>query len=488
MKKFLFLNILFTYAAVLGQTSNIFLERSFWKQNPSIEIIEQKIAQGNNITELNKNAFDAVVYALLEKTDNKTIKHLLSKKGNGVNKKTHDGRTYIFWAAYKNNLDMMKYLVDKGARKDIIDTHGYTFLNFAASTGITNKEIYKYSFDVGADISKEKNHTGANALLLVAPYLKDLTLVNFLIKNGANLRDKDDNGNGIFEYATKGGNIEFLKSLLKKGIKPRNDAMIFASQGLRRKKNTLETYQFLESIGAKVNTVDKKGRNPLHSIAYNDKNLDTYTYFIDKGVDVNQHDDEGRSPFMNAANNNSLKVIEFLSKQVKNINLKDKKGRSALTFAVNRNSVDVVSFLLKKGADLNVLDDDGNSLSYYLLNNYKSNNTKSFEEKLKLLTKNGLVFDKLQHKNNSLIHLATKQNNLQLLRRLEGFSIDINTKNDDGLTALQIAAMQGKDVNIIKYLISIGADKTIKTDFDESVYDLASENELLNKNNISFLK
>jgi uncharacterized protein len=39
-------------------------------------------------------------------------------------------------------------------------------------------------------------------------------------------------------------------------------------------------------------------------------------------------------------------------------------------------------------------------------------------------------------------------------------------------------------------LISIGADKSITTDFEESVYDLASENELLTQRNIKidFLK
>ena len=73
---------------------------------------------------------------------------------------------------------------------------------------------------------------------------------------------------------------------------------------------------------------------------------------------------------------------------------------------------------------------------------------------------------------------------------MAGFNIDVNAKNKEGITALQISAMKAKDDKIIKYLLGIGADKTIKTDFDETVYDLASENELLKKQNvnISFLK
>ena len=53
-----------------------------------------------------------------------------------------------------------------------------------------------------------------------------------------------------------------------------------------------------------------------------------------------------------------------------------------------------------------------------------------------------------------------------------------------------MSAMTVKDDKVLKYLLSIGADKSIRTDFNETVFDLASENELLqSKNvNIEFLK
>ncbi|MDE0536067.1 hypothetical protein OU788_07500 [Tenacibaculum sp. L6] len=50
--------------------------------------------------------------------------------------------------------------------------------------------------------------------------------------------------------------------------------------------------------------------------------------------------------------------------------------------------------------------------------------------------------------------------------------------------------MQANNTDVINYLLSIGADKSITTDFEETVYDLAKENEVLkNQNiNINFLK
>ena len=94
----IFVLLVFTSVCASAQ-NNIFIGRDFWKTNPTIAQIEAKIQEGNSPSELNRFGFDAVVYALLEKADDTIIKHLLTKEGNDVNKLTHDGRTYIFWAA-----------------------------------------------------------------------------------------------------------------------------------------------------------------------------------------------------------------------------------------------------------------------------------------------------------------------------------------------------------------------------------------------------
>jgi len=488
--------LLVLFFAIKGAAQeNLFLNRAYWKANPSIAHIEKDIAAGNNVTELNSAMFDAVCYALMEKTDNATIKYLLSKKGNAVDKITHDGRTYIFWAAYRDNLELMQYLVDNGAKANIEDSHGYSVMNFAAVTGQTNPKLYDFLLVNEADVHA-KNHDGANALLLVAPFAKDFSLLDYFVKKGLDIKSTDRNDNGIFHYAAKGGHIPLLKILVKKGLpyktinKKGGNAMLMASQGTRNFQNNLQTYQYLEGLGIKANVTDDEGRNPLHAIAYRNEDLAILKYFIEKGADVNQQDDGGDSPFMNAANNNTLEVVKFLFESVKDSNAKAKNGRSALAMAVNRNSADVVEFLLQKGADINTKDKKGNTLAYYLLNTYNAKKPEVFEQKLSLLQKNGLVLTELQHNKNTLYHLAVEENNLNLLQRLEEFNLDINAKNSDGNTALHLAAMKATDDSILKYLIEKGADKTAKTDFEESVYDLASENEFLVKHQVGleFLK
>ena len=469
---------------------NIFLKREFWDTKPTIETIDLKIKEGNDIAEANTNNFDGVVYAILQEAPNKTIEYAISKEGNDVNKLTHDGRTYIFWAAYKGNVELMQYLVSKGAKTNLTDDKGSTILNFAAASGQKNTKVYDVCLANGADLKKDLTPYGANALLLAAPFDTDFTLIDYFTSKGLDLNSVDADGNGIFNYVAKTGNISLLKQLLEKGLTFNDNAMIFASQGTRSSTNTLEFFQFLEGLGISPNTISKNGTTALHTLASRSKDVKLLSYFIEKGVDINQTDSNGTTAFMNAVSRNSLEVVTFLSTYVKNINAKNNKGETTLSLAIANNSPEIVEFLIGKNADVKVLDVNGNHLGFYLLQSYNPKNVDAFENKLNLLQSKGLDITSAQKDGNTLYHLALNTNDLELLKRVDQFKIDINAKNNEGLTALHKAAMKADDVDVLKYLISIGADKTITTEFEETVYDLASENELLSQKHVAidFLK
>ncbi|WP_440121146.1 ankyrin repeat domain-containing protein [Tenacibaculum sp. Ill] len=491
-----------TFALVLfistiqAQTKNIFFERSFWQTNPTIKTVEQKIKEGNDATALNPNGFDAVTYAILASAPNKTIKHLLTKKGNGVNKITHDKRTYVFWAAYKNNVEIMKHLIANNARMDLKDSHQLSPLTFAANAGQTNKEIYELCIQNGIDIKTDVDEHGANALLLVLPSLKDLSFIEYLSSKGLSLHSVDSDGNGAFNYVAKKGNKKMLEFLIKKGLPYKNlnkkggNAMLLATQGSRSGYNSLKFFKYLESLGIKPNITNKEGKTPLHNLARGNKDVNTFNYFLNKGVNPNQSDDNDNTPLIIAASRNSLEIVQLLSEKTKNINHTNKKGHSALTYAVEYNSEAVVDYLVKNEANIEVKDNKGNSLAYYLVKSYHPKKVNDFTEKMNLLTNNGLNLTKLQANKNTLFHIAIEKNNIDLLKKINTLKIDVNAKNSEGLTPLHLAVMQANNTDVIKYLLSIGAKKSITTDFDETVHDLAKENEILNKKNIdiNFLK
>lgn len=469
---------------------NVFLSRDFWKTNPTIETIETKINEGHSITKANKYNFDAVVYAILEKVSLKTLKHIQSKNGNDVNKLTHDGRTYVFWAAYKGNLAFMEYLLNKGAKTDLTDDKGYTILNFAAATGQQDTKVYDFCLENGANLETDLTPKTANALLLSAPYDKDFALINYFTSKGLDINSIDADGNGIFNYVAKTGNIDLLKKLIEKGIKGTDNAFLFAAYGTRRKPNTLDFYKYLESVDLNPKNASIKGETPLHVLAARRENLELIKYFIEKGLDVNTLDHNGNSPFINAAKRNNLETIALLFKQLKDVNQLNKKGESALALAVANNTSEVVRFLIVNKADVTVLDANKNNLTAYLIASFSAKKEGVFKQKLEILSKNGLDITKIQENGNTLYHLALAKKNSNILKLLKQYKIDVNAKNNEGNTALHLAALQAKNIEVLKYLISIGAKKNITTDFGETAYDLASENEILKtqKIDLNFLK
>ncbi|MEM6773139.1 MAG: ankyrin repeat domain-containing protein, partial [Bacteroidota bacterium] len=136
-----------------GQAENIFLDRDFWKSSPGVATVKQKIEEGNDPVALNGNAFDAICYAILEDTPLETMEYLLSLPGNGVDKVTHDGRSYLLWAGYKGNIPLVKLLVKLGSDVNLVDDHGYNLMAFSAVGGQQNPKYYDVILANGAKIS-----------------------------------------------------------------------------------------------------------------------------------------------------------------------------------------------------------------------------------------------------------------------------------------------------------------------------------------------
>lgn len=485
MKTLLSFTLLFITLTTFAQ-QNILLDRNFWNQDPDLETVKKHIDAGNDATAFNANGFDATTFALLSKTNNETIKFLLSLKGNEIDKRTHDSRIYLHWASMGGDFENIKTLLEMGSAVDAKDSRGSTPLIFAAASGLTNSKIYELFAQHGVKLENEVNPQGANLLLLAAPFYKDLSEANFLIKNGIDLKSTDNNGNGIFNYASRRGNIQLLKELIEQDVdfktlsKNGENAFIFASQGTRGFSNSIEIYQFLQELGLNPNVVTKDGTTPLHRIAATKAKPEILNLFLEAGVNPDQADAEGNTPVLNASSRGDIDNLVLLSKSSKNFaTTTNKKGQSALMLALANNTPDVVSFLLENKADVNSKDVDGNSVIYYLAQSFNPKKQEEFEKKLVLLKDNGAKLAEVQAEGNTPFHLAAASGYEALVTLLNTSEIKIDTVNDEGLTPLHLAAMKAKDPKILMTLVSLGADTQATTEFGETAHDLALENELL---------
>jgi len=483
----------------LHAQENMLLDREFWSTKPGIEKIQHLIDDGHSPTAMTTNGFDAVTNAIFTGNPNETIDFLLSQD-NDINKLTHDARTYVFWAASNNNLELLKHLIAKGARTDIVDQHGYTLLLFAAATGQRDKSLFEFIMQQGDDVKDEVDHHGKNVLLVHAGSMKNLDLLPFFIEKGISIESKDEDGNGIFHFAARSGDVQLLKKLIsiynidqKPNPKTSENAFHFAASRRTRsgESSTIEMYQFLETLGLDATAINNKGESPLHLLAKSTRDSEIFKYFLSKGVDATLVDHSGNTAFMNAASNNMQEIIQLLLTDATDINQVDGKGFTALSHAIKGNKKSIAAFLIQKGASTNVKDESGTDLGFLLINAVDGRtNIEEIKGKMQLLIREGYDPKRLDTDGNNLLHVAVSKNNLELVKYLLDLGVPVNQKDQSGQTALHLAAMNASNAALMKLLLESGADLEIKTDFDESAHDLAAQNEMLIKNqiNIDFLK
>lgn len=459
MKKIFFL-VLGCLPLLLSAQTNTLLSADFWKKNPDLSAVKAEIEKGNNPAEANRGNFDVVTLAINNNANNEVIRYLIEQKGNSVSKKTHDGRIYLHWAASRGNLEIVKYLLERGADINFGDDRGTIPMVFALSGGQTNTSIYDAFFAAGNN-PKQKFQNGASLLLLGIANDKDLVLSEYLTKKGLSFKDTDDLGRTAFDYAARSGNLDLLKKLKAKGVKHTPYALLFAAQGGRSGGAKQDVYQYLvENLKIPATAVGENGETVLSYLVRRPNHEESINYFLSKGV---------------------------------NIDAADKKGETALMQAVQLGSAKTVSFLLEKGASVTGSSKDGN-IGYYLIQSYRSTpggqQQEEFIQKMKILQAKGVDLSKPQVDGNTIYHLAVAKNDVKLLELIAPLKADINAKNQDGMTALHRAALIAKDDSILKFLLAMGAKKDLLTELDESAYDLASENGFLKEKNISidFLK
>jgi len=513
--------------------------REFWAAKPNLTTVKAELTREKFNFKDVETGDDPLSLAINNDADIEVIKFLAAQPDVDFKRGIHEGRTYLHSAASKGNAEAVDVLLKSGSDMNYTDAHDQTALTYAAYMGKVTLPVIeafvKNGFDVNYVFTKKN---GANILLLAAASDKDLAITDYLVSKGVSLQSTDNDGYTVFDNAAKLGNIEILKGLLKKGAKYTNGALFMAAQGPFRSANKIDVFQYLvDEVKIDPTATNKAGQNVLHQIVTKQNQEDIIAYFFKKGVDINQADKDGNTPFMGAAGVKNEKLVASMLPKVKNINAVNSKGESALTNAVKSSNVAVVDLLLKNGADVKIVDKEGHNLAYVLVDAYRGaggrggfggggfggnrggspapqqqgqggrgarggfggngqnegtqeSPVEDLGAKLTALKNHGLDVAVPSTDGNTLYHLAVAKNDLNLVKKISSLGVDINAKNKEGMTALHRAAMLGRNDEILRYLLTVGADKSIETSFGETAYDLASENEQLKKENISadFLK
>lgn len=479
--------------------ANTLMSADFWKTKPSVEQVKAEIAKGNSPSKPDAASWDPTARAILNGAPLETIQFMVEQEGNGVKKKTHHSASYLHWAAARGNAELVGYLIGKGSDVHLTDSHGASVIGNAAANGNQDKGVYEALFKAGVSPTA-KYENGATVLMLGVAADPELTLTDYFISKGLSIKDKDEYGRTVADYAARTGNRELIEKLIKRGVKPTGHALFFATQGSRMSGNGIDTYKYLvETLKLDPKTISKDGATVLHQLIRR-PNAEVISYFINQGVDLNKADNEGNTLLMLAASGRDVQLVEqTLLPKIKHINAKNEKGESALTKAIETGSPEMTALLIKNGADVKVLDKDRNNLAWYWFDSYREGRPgpggppagpvregngragaeQEFEKKLELLKSAGLDVSAPQQNGSTLFHLAIAKGNEKLVRKASALGADINAQDKEGATPLHKAALTAKDDKILKALIALGARKELKTEFGETAYDLARDNNFL---------
>ncbi|KAI4316292.1 hypothetical protein L6164_024286 [Bauhinia variegata] len=147
-----------------------------------------------------------------------------------------------------------------------------------------------------------------------------------------------------------------------------------------------------------------------------------------------------------ASRGNDL-LLHHLLRNGADPNEADRNGRTALNIAASNGNKQCILLLLEYGADPNNRDKSGNiPLWEAMMGGHKS--------VMKLLMDNGA--DLFSADVAQFASTAVEQNNLELLKELVEFGVDVSQAKADGITALHTAVCEG-NAEIVRFLVEKGA-------------------------------
>ena len=231
--------------------------------------------------------------------------------------------------------------------------------------------------------------------------------------------------------------------------------------------------QYYLKHGEMVNQKNENGV-PLIVLATQNGNISIIKALIKAGAKVNAKDNDGWTALMLASNG---EVAQLLINANADIDEQNNRGETALMRASSLGHTDVVKVLLQNKADVSITDNCGGTSLMYASDTLF--NEKESVEIVSLLANAGFTNVNaegcswvnqaygIENKTTALI-LASSRGNANVVKLLISMGADVNQKNSYGETALIEASFLG-NIEIVKILLKEGADVNVSSLFGSAL-------------------
>jgi ankyrin repeat protein len=419
--------------------------------------------------------------------------HAQTTRKADINRRNADGSTPLQWAVYKGDVAAARRLVRAGANVSLANNYGATPMSLAAEVG--NAEMLKVLLEAGAN-ADSPNPEGQTALLAVAR-TGNVAAAQLLLDHGATVDARERwGGQTALMWASARRHPQMMQLLIAKGAdvnarsierdyqrhvtaegRPKSlDAGGLTPLLYAARENCVACVDVLLKSGADIDLPDPEGVSPL-LVAILNANWDLAKQLILAGADVNQWDIYGESPLFTAVDlrnridggrasidpmntTKGLAIVTLLLERGANPNMQllfkppnvrgllYTRGATPLIRAATNGDLEAVKLLLDRGADATVYMADRQTPIHAVLTG-RATEPQALEV-IRVLRKAGTdvnVIALINHgeeiRGGTALHLAVRKRYKDVIKELASYGIDMNARDQDGLTALDYTQSRG---------------------------------------------
>ncbi|KAI9457889.1 ankyrin repeat-containing domain protein [Russula earlei] len=267
--------------------------------------------------------------------------------------------------------------------------------------------------------------------------------------------------------ASQNGHSDVVRLLLENGaiVDSRNNdswtPLMFASD-----EGHLDIIRLLLQSGANVEFQTKSGTTPLMK-ASRHGHSDVVRLLLQNGAIAHSCDNEGWTPVMLASREGHSPVVRLLVQSGADVGFQNNRGATALIWASLNGHLDVVRFLLQSGAAVDLCPDKRTYYQYMPLHYASARGHFMVAESL---IQYGAEINTLGPNRETPLHLAISPPDVF---PISGPDVDSKARGD---STSSHAAAKGGDLNIFELLLKSGADVNIRDIDDKTALDLALVN------------
>jgi len=357
-----------------------------------------------------------------------------------VNAVDPDGRTPLFYAVEKKDMELINFFLSRGANPDVVDNAGQTPLGLCFKNN--DSKIAGVLASNGADIHKAIPLADNASPAILA--LETNPMIFTAILNPATINSVDGTGKTILHKAVIVGNMNAVTEILSAA----SSSTALINKKDNNNKNALD--YALERADSRTHIAIAE--HLILAGGYCDNPIFAYFGPAVRSANYNIRRNEGLAPIHYAVMDNHTGLVVFLLEKNIDLNIKTTSGATALHEAVRIGNIDIISMLVNSGADVNAKDAGGNTPLHVGIP------PDAYLNILALLVSRGADVNLRDEHGDTPLHIAVMLN-----RPPEAFKLlltsggDVHIRNINGKTPLYIA-VQERRVLLIPLLIEFGSE------------------------------